>query len=222
MTNKVASFNLSQNFLLKSGLLAIAFVVTSLPALTHADILNRELQLGMSGSDVSSLQTFLAIDPTIYPQGLVTGYFGFLTKSAVANFQTRNGISAVGRVGPATLPVLNFQMAGGAVSNTGGAAATLSSIAVSTSRNGAIVNWNTNQNVKGVVYYSTSMLTTYERENSVDVSGTVAMTDANFRSSHSVSLQNLQANSTYYYMIYTTNTAGDVTVSVPAVFQTTN
>jgi peptidoglycan hydrolase-like protein with peptidoglycan-binding domain len=222
MTNKVTSFNLSQHFLLKSGLLAIAFVVVSIPAFTYADILNRELQLGMSGSDVSSLQTFLAIDPTIYPQGLVTGYFGFLTKSAVANFQIRNGISAVGRVGPATLPVLNFQMAGGAASNTGGAAATISSINVSTSRNSAVVNWNTNQNAKGVVYYSTSMLTTYERENSVDVSGTVAITDTNFRSSHSVSLQNLQANSTYYFMIYTTNTAGDVTVSVPTTFRTTN
>jgi len=63
----------------------------------NAATLTRQLELGMRGDDVSSLQTFLAQDVTIYPQGLVTGYFGSLTKSAVSNFQARNGISTVGR-----------------------------------------------------------------------------------------------------------------------------
>ncbi len=215
MTNKIIS--------LQGGLLAFAFAIISIPSLTHADILNRQLELGMSGSDVSALQTFLASDPSLYPQGLVTGYFGPLTKAAVINFQIRNSISAVGRVGPITLSALNPQMTGGTIGNNmSGIAPTISNVNVGATRNSAVVSWNTNQNVKGVVYYSPTALTTYERENSVDVSGAVAMMDINFRPSHSVSLQNLQANSTYHYMIYTTNTAGDVSVSVPSTFQTTN
>ncbi|MFZ2151703.1 MAG: peptidoglycan-binding domain-containing protein [Minisyncoccia bacterium] len=223
MTNtKVLSSQFSNRFFISVGLLAFAAV--SIPALAYADILNRELQLGMSGSDVSSLQAFLALDNTIYPQGLVTGYFGSLTKSAVSNFQVRNGIPGVGRVGPATLPVLNFQMAGGAggTVNMGGIAPSISGANVSVSRNTAMVNWNTNQNAKGVVYYSTNALTTYERERSVDVSGLMAMTDSNFRTAQNVAILNLQPNTTYYYMVYTTNQSGDVSVTVPSTFQTSN
>ena len=54
---------------------ATLFVVAT-PAFVFADTFNRELSFGMSGSDVSVLQTYLAHDASIYPQGLVTGYFG--------------------------------------------------------------------------------------------------------------------------------------------------
>jgi peptidoglycan hydrolase-like protein with peptidoglycan-binding domain len=67
----------------------------------------------MSGADVSSLQTFLEKYRTIYPQGMVTGYYGNLTKIAVTNFQKRNNILAIGRVGPVTLLALNAQMKSG-------------------------------------------------------------------------------------------------------------
>ncbi|MBA3733364.1 peptidoglycan-binding protein [Patescibacteria group bacterium] len=43
---------------------------------------------------VSSLQQFLGVSPT--------GYFGSITKSAVANWQSSNGLPAVGIVGPRT------------------------------------------------------------------------------------------------------------------------
>jgi peptidoglycan hydrolase-like protein with peptidoglycan-binding domain len=43
----------------------------------------------------------------VYPERLVTGYFGNLTKSAVSRFQELNGLAAVGRVGPLTLKKLN-------------------------------------------------------------------------------------------------------------------
>lgn len=226
MTNtKVLSSQFSNRFFIGLGLLA--FTAVSIPALTYANILNRQLQLGMSGSDVSSLQAFLALDNTIYPQGLVTGYFGPLTKSAVSNFQASNNISTVGRVGPITLAALNSQMAGGTGStgvnvNMGGIAPTISGVSISVSQNTATVNWSTNQEAKGVVYYSTNSLTTYERERSVDVSGLIGMTDLNFHYSQNVSIQNLQPNTTYYYMIYTTNHSGDVTVTVPSTFRTSN
>lgn len=207
------------------GLILTLIISFSIPALVHADALNRQLQTGMTGSDVSTLQTFLAQDVTLYPQGLVTGYFGFLTKSAVANFQTRNNISAVGRVGPATLPVINAQIAngmGGGTVTTGGRSASISGVSIYASRNSTQINWNTDEIAKGAVYYSTSPLTTYERANSVDVNGMVAMTDLNLKSSQAITLSNLQANTTYYYMIYVTDQNGDVSVTWPSSFQTTN
>ncbi|MCL9971914.1 MAG: peptidoglycan-binding protein, partial [Candidatus Pacebacteria bacterium] len=66
--------------------LTVVAAVVALPVLTFAATLERQLEVGMTGTDVSALQTYLAADPTLYPQGLVTGYYGFLTKSAVSNF----------------------------------------------------------------------------------------------------------------------------------------
>ncbi len=220
MTNVINFLKETNRFLVGAALATVALVLVSLPSTTHAQTLSRQLDVGMSGGDVSALQTFLAQDKTIYPQGLVTGYFGFLTKSAVSNFQSRNGIDSVGRVGPITLAALNLQMPNGMSNNS--AAPVISSVGISASRNAAMVNWNTSELSKGVVYYSTSPLVTYERENSVDVSGSVAMTDSNFRASQSVSLQGLQTLTTYYYMIYTTDQSGNVTVTWPSTFVTTN
>lgn len=64
--------------------------------------LNRALFVGVKGDDVRSLQTYLAQDKTIYPEGLVTGYFGKLTEAAVKKFQTKYSIDPVGIVGPKT------------------------------------------------------------------------------------------------------------------------
>lgn len=72
----------------------------------NATIVN-ELDPGAVGEQVRLLQEFLAKDPAIYPEGLVTGYYGPLTTTAVRRFQTKYGISAVGRVGPETLKKLN-------------------------------------------------------------------------------------------------------------------
>ncbi len=203
--------------------LSLALAITlAIPAVASADALYRQLQTGMRGDDVSSLQSFLAKDATLYPQGLVTGYFGYLTKSAVSNFQTRNGIASVGRVGPATLPIINAQLANGTGVVTGGRSASIVNVNIYTSRNSAQVNWNTDELAKGVVYYSTTPLDTYERTNSVDVSGMSAMLDTNLRSVQTVALPNLQANTTYYYLIYTTDQDGNVSVTWPSSFQTTN
>lgn len=67
----------------------------------------RSLSQGMSGSDVTALQTVLASDPTIYPQGTITGYYGSLTAKAVRKFQKKYGIETLGIVGPKTLSKLN-------------------------------------------------------------------------------------------------------------------
>lgn len=212
--------------LFTSGLIAATLAVSVLPALASADTLYRQLEIGMRGNDVSSLQTFLATDNTIYPQGLVTGYFGGLTKSAVSNFQARNGIASVGRVGPQTLPVINAQMAAGMNNGgnvvVGGRSAAISNVAISMNGTVPTVTWTTDELAKGVVYYSSSPMSTYERMNSVDINGASIMTDTNFRSIQSIAIPNLAANTVYYYMLYTTDQDGNVSVTAQKSFQTSN
>lgn len=84
--------------------------------------LSRTLRMGMSGSDVSSLQAFLASDPSLYPEGTVSGYFGGLTQAAVQRFQVRQGIvssgtpdsTGYGLVGPGTRAAIARVCGGGA------------------------------------------------------------------------------------------------------------
>ena len=119
-------------------------LLTSSSMFAYADSLTRQLQMGMSGSDVGVLQTFLARDPNIYPQGRITNFFWTLTRAAVVNFQIKNGIAPVGRVGPQTLGVINAQMStiGGVV--TGAGVAPISAVTVVNNNNGTInLNWKT-------------------------------------------------------------------------------
>ena len=74
----------------------------------------RQLRIGMSGEDVELLQEVLATDPEIYPEGLVTGYFGPLTRNAVKRLQKIAGFEQVGQVGPKTLSKINGLLVEGA------------------------------------------------------------------------------------------------------------
>ena len=74
----------------------------------------RQLREGIQGEDVRLLQEILATDPIIYPQGLITGFFGPLTKIAVIKFQAKFGISQIGEVGPQTRAKINELLAEGA------------------------------------------------------------------------------------------------------------
>lgn len=66
------------------------------------------LKEGMSGEEVTLLQTTLAGDPSIYPEGKITGYYGKLTKEAVKRFQKRHGMKVVhGSVDAETLKEIN-------------------------------------------------------------------------------------------------------------------
>lgn len=58
--------------------------------------IGRVLKKGMSGDDVTALQQFLAQDPSIYPDGTVSGYFGSLTEAAVQRWQAKNNIVSSG------------------------------------------------------------------------------------------------------------------------------
>ncbi|HSE34617.1 MAG TPA: peptidoglycan-binding protein [Candidatus Paceibacterota bacterium] len=69
--------------------------------------LMRTLKMGESGEHVKLLQELLASDPSIYPEGKVTGFFGPLTAEAVKRFQEKSGLEKVGHVGPKTLEKMN-------------------------------------------------------------------------------------------------------------------
>ncbi len=203
------------------GIIAAAAVVTiCAPLIANAAVLTRQLQFGMSGPDVSVLQSFLATDVTIYPQGLVTGYFGGLTRTAVSNFQVRNDIPAVGRVGPITLGIINAQLATGIIGGADISAPIISAVNVSPSSTSAVVNFSTNELARAQVYYSTSPIILGEHAYTVDVSGLSAMTDTNLRTSHGIALSNLAPNTTYYYSVYTTDAAGNINLTWPSTFHT--
>ncbi|MEK7560575.1 MAG: peptidoglycan-binding domain-containing protein [Patescibacteria group bacterium] len=67
----------------------------------------QNLRFGMINSAVSLLQTDLSMDTSIYPEKLITGYFGKLTLKAVKRFQAKHGIPQTGFVGPLTRSKLN-------------------------------------------------------------------------------------------------------------------
>ena len=208
---------------MKFSLSAMTAMVLAATTIAAAAPLYRDLYVGTSGLDVGSLQTFLAADPTIYPQGRVTNYFGFLTKSAVSNFQVRNGISAIGRVGPQTRASINAQMVNGNP-NIDNISPTVTNLNINVNSNSATLSWNTSEGARAKVYYSNLPLNVYETETDVVVSnGQMVAPDSTYRTVQNISINNLQANTTYYYMIYVTDQGGNVTVSAPsATFRTNN
>jgi len=102
-----------------ASILVSMFVPLVSSAATLAVSFPRDLTLGAKGEDVSRLQDFLAKDSTIYPERLVTGYFGALTQKAVIRFQQKNNITPTrGYVGPLTRTKLAVLISGGAESDS--------------------------------------------------------------------------------------------------------
>lgn len=200
-------------------------IMTGLPsAFAQTATLTRQLDLTYTGSDVSALQSFLAKDASIYPEGLVTGYYGTLTRNAVIRFQQRNGIDAVGRVGPITLAKLNGQMVNGGMSDIN--APIITNASVSVSRNSATFSWNTQESSVGKVYYSKTPFSVNEGTGvgsiGFYVSGN-ATAETGYFNNHNVVLQNLDAGTKYYYTIVSTDNSGNYNMTmVTNTFTTTN
>jgi peptidoglycan hydrolase-like protein with peptidoglycan-binding domain len=87
---------------------------------------SRVLKLGDSGADVTRLQQFLALDPAIYPEKNISGYYGPLTEAAVKRFQCKNKLvcdgdaasTGYGVTGPRTAALLALQCPDGGGSST--------------------------------------------------------------------------------------------------------
>jgi len=89
------------------SLFVSAQTITATSTTSNVGQLLKTLRQGARGDDVKVLQALLAADTSIYPDGLITGYFGSLTAKAVKKLQTKNNLEQVGNVGPKTLQKLN-------------------------------------------------------------------------------------------------------------------
>ncbi len=210
MTNTITTQRTALAIALAVSVLSLAL---SLPGAASAALLTQQLDLGMQNSDVTSLQTFLTSIPADYPSGLVTGYFGAMTQSGVSAFQSANGLAAVGRVGPLTLAAINSQMGGGSVGTTGDVnAPIMSPEVVTTTQSTATFSWTTNESANDRVLYSSTYPFLYATASSVSATG--------YGTATSISLTGLQSNATYYYVVQSVDSSGNVQETIPKQFIT--
>ena len=94
---------------------------TNNPNSTGNLIVKGPFAVGYRTEEVKVLQTLLARDPSVYPEGLVTGYYGEATVRAVQKFQSKYGLvssgspntTGYGLAGPATRAKINEVLGGG-------------------------------------------------------------------------------------------------------------
>ncbi|MCR4281262.1 MAG: peptidoglycan-binding protein [Candidatus Kaiserbacteria bacterium] len=87
---------------------------------TSCPLAGSSLKKGSSGDAVSRLQRFLAEDPGVYPEAIVSGTFGSLTEVAVKRWQVKFNIvtsgtpdtTGFGAVGPRTIATMITQCSG--------------------------------------------------------------------------------------------------------------
>lgn len=203
------------------ALVLLAVLLMFSRANAQEQIIMSQLDRGDRGSEVLKLQTFLAADVNVYPEGLVTGYFGSLTEAAVARFQTKYGIAAVGRVGPITLAKINSLIVGGSLPVGDVSAPIMWNVsASSTATSTATISWKTNEFAKGKVYYDVQFLSLIEGVSraSMSIVNGLSMEEASFAMDHSLILSNLQSNRTYYYVVQSTDASGNVMYTWPTWF----
>ena len=193
--------------------------VMAVNAATYSPITS-QLDLGSSNQNVTSLQAFLASDPAIYPEGLVTGYFGPLTRAAVIRFQNQYRIDPVGRVGPVTIAKINSLIAaGGLAGRTDISGPQFYSVAQSIATNSATFSWATNENATAKVFYNTDYVAMNEGDvNSVGFgskNGWTAFNDGVARTGQQVTVSGLQPNTLYHYVLVSTDLSGNVSVWNP-------
>lgn len=192
-------------------------------AQTTTSAVSTQMSPGDSGSQVSALQTFLAADATIYPEGLITGYYGNLTLAAVQRYQCKNGLvcsgdvasTGYGRVGPATLAKIAMQQG----TNPGGGttlpsisypsisgdvnAPIISAATVATSSTSATIMWATNEPARSRVMYATTWPFVYAYAFSANSSSGVSQ-------NASATLSGLSPHTTYYYVLESVDASGNL------------
>ncbi|MES2213648.1 MAG: peptidoglycan-binding domain-containing protein [Patescibacteria group bacterium] len=194
--------------------------------------ISASLSQGSQGSDVTTLQTFLAQDSSIYPSGLVTGYYGTLTAAAVSRFQAKYGIDVVGRVGPITRGKINELILNGGYgqdnggTTSGASAPFIYSVGISTTTasnattTGAItVSWSTDKLARAKLFYSNTPLIFSENTSPTSepfISGNV-LADSNLTTAKSLTISNVNANTAqfYYFMVEAVDANGNVSVTWP-------
>jgi hypothetical protein len=74
------------------------------------DEIRAGLAEGMEDDDIKKIQELLATDPSIYPRGIVSGYYGPLTTEAIKKFQERHGLTVTGVVDEKTRELMQEYM----------------------------------------------------------------------------------------------------------------
>ncbi len=222
-----ASLALAQVYYTTSGTTYTTTVNGNVNPTTYP-LFTTQMEVGSRGAQVTELQTLLSTNNVIYPEGLITGYFGPLTRAAVMRFQTNYGLPSVGRVGPLTLAKLNSLISsgiglGGTVSTGDIDAPIIGIVSVVQTSNSATVTWATNEPSRGAVFYSLSPIQFQEViDNGVlpIVSGTPVASSPNFMTSQSATVMNLTPNTTYYYSVFAIDPSGNETVTLNNTFHT--
>src|SRR3989338_5961637 len=230
--NKTVNLEKSRSRLgLFSGVAGMAmFAVMFLGIQNASAALTSQLDFGDSGSEVTELQTYLATNASIYPSGLITGYFGPLTQAGVQKFQAAQGIvsqgtpetTGYGRVGPQTMARINSLLgSGGQVSWD--TSPSLSNTTVQYTNTSATFTWTTNEPTQGQVYWSNAPLQFNEATGPRQqpyVSRTLALDAGGLQTNHMVTVSNLQANTTYYYLVRAVDNIGNMSMVWPSSFRT--
>jgi peptidoglycan hydrolase-like protein with peptidoglycan-binding domain len=223
--------NTYQQLILLSVVTTVAMLAVLLLGIQSASAaITSQLDFGDRGSEVTELQTYLSTSPSIYPSGLVTGYFGSLTQAGVQRFQVAQGIvsqgmpatTGYGRVGPLTMARINSLLGFGGQTFFD-ASPILSNPVVESGDTTATFAWSTNEPTQGQVYWNSSPLQFNEAigpKQQPFVSGTVALDTGGLQTSHMVTISNLQPDTTYYYLVRSVDSTGNMSMVWPKTFRT--
>lgn len=193
--------------------------------------INSSLDFGSTGSQVTELQTYLATNASIYPSGLITGFFGPLTRAAVERFQTAQGIvssgspqtTGYGRVGPTTRARINSLLGVGTNQQFWDASPRLSNPNIQVTNTTVTFTWTTNEPTQGQIYWDSAPIRTDEATDTNQnpyVGGNLALDAGGLQTNHSVTVSNLQANTTYYYLVRGIDSVGNMSMIWPSTFRT--
>lgn len=230
MNKKIGQQGASRKNILLGGMTTAILFVSFLGIQKVDAAITNQLDFGSRGADVTELQTYLAANTNIYPSGLITGYFGPLTQTAVERFQVAQGIvsegtpetTGYGRVGPRTMirvNALNIQV----VVAPWDPVPVLSNPSVQRTNTSAIFTWTSNEPTQGQVYYDTAPLRTDEAtalRQQPYVSGTFALDGDGLQTNHTVMIQNLRTNTVYYYLVRGIDSVGNMSMTWPNAFRT--
>ena len=201
------------------GSLVFAVVFATMPAFARADFSqisgNTTLKVGSKGADVTSLQQFMASGQDIYPSGLTTGYFGSLSKAAAIQLQLAYDLTPDGIVGRNTINKINNVIGVGQGMDI--SAPIIYNFSASPSARSLYINFTSNEPVKTTVFYDTNPISWTDSTMAYGVpmiSGATSI-DNSFSSSKQITLSNLSANSNYYYVVMTTDSSGNISVTSP-------
>lgn len=198
----------------------VALLIFGVASITNAQVINSTLSPGARGAEVSKLQSFLATNPLIYPEGLVTGFYGPLTEAAVRQFQVNYDLPQVGIFGPLTQAKMNKVISSGLGLDI--SAPIISQVAKQANNNSATLSFTTDSYSNGKVYYDTKPLYISDasmRFTAPSVSGSTKGENT-LTAFHSINMGDLSPNTTYHYLVQVTDASGNVSVVWPSTFTT--